>query len=303
MRAGRGGRAQPPRRRLPHRPRGARGPAGPAMGALSVHPGARVERRRGSGRRRAWWISSPATGSSARASATAGRAGAAARATPTSASATTASGSRAAAATASSCSSPRRVVHRLPESVALDAAVLIEPASVVLQGPARGPARAGGDDRRDRGRHARCARDRSRAALFAPAAIVAYGIREEELELARRLGATETVTVGGRRRSTEGEFDLVVETAGAVTALELATRLPREGRAHRAARDRRRGARAALPADRSRPPRPRADRQRRLHDAPCGAASSRLLGAGLVDVSRRSSPAASRPSGSRTRSR
>jgi threonine dehydrogenase-like Zn-dependent dehydrogenase len=65
--------------------------------------------------------------------------------------------------------------------------------------------------------------------LYAPAAVVAYGVREAELELARRLGATETVDVSGGTATHEGELDLVVETAGAVPAVELATRLPREG--------------------------------------------------------------------------
>src|SRR5262249_39911875 len=49
------------------------------------------------------------------------------------------------------------------------------------------------------------------------------------LDLARRLGATETVDVSNGRTDHEGELDLLVETAGAAPALELATRLPREG--------------------------------------------------------------------------
>jgi alcohol dehydrogenase len=71
------------------------------------------------------------------------------------------------------------------------------------------------------------------ARLFSPAAIVAYGMRAAELELARRLGATEAHTVSGTAAPHAGELDLVVETAGAVPAVELATRLPREGRPHR----------------------------------------------------------------------
>jgi threonine dehydrogenase-like Zn-dependent dehydrogenase len=57
---------------------------------------------------------------------------------------------------------------------------------------------------------------------------VAYGIRDEELELARRLGADEIVNVADARAS-RAALDVVVETAGAVPAVELATRLVREG--------------------------------------------------------------------------
>jgi L-iditol 2-dehydrogenase len=123
---------------------------------------------------------------------------------------------------------PRRVVHRLPESVSFEAAVLIEPASVVLQGLLRARP-APGESVGVVGVGTVGALSIVLAKLFAPAAIVAYGIREAELELARRLGATDTVQVSGGLVAHQGELDLVVETAGAVAALELATRLPREG--------------------------------------------------------------------------
>ena len=123
---------------------------------------------------------------------------------------------------------PRRVVHRLPENVSLDAAVLIEPASVVLKGLLRARP-VPGETLGVVGVGTLGALTIVLAKLFAPAAIVAYGIREAELELARRLGATETVDVSGGAAAHEGELDLAVETAGAVTAVELATRLPREG--------------------------------------------------------------------------
>jgi L-idonate 5-dehydrogenase len=67
------------------------------------------------------------------------------------------------------------------------------------------------------------------ARLFSPAAIVAYGVCDEELDLARRLGAAEAVSVSAPSVPHEAECDLVVETAGAVPAVELATRLAREG--------------------------------------------------------------------------
>ena len=74
------------------------------------------------------------------------------------------------------------------------------------------------------GRWRSCSPGCSRRPRSSPTAI-----REQELELARRLGADETVDVSGGGAPHEGGLDLVVETAGAVAAVELATRLPREG--------------------------------------------------------------------------
>jgi D-arabinose 1-dehydrogenase-like Zn-dependent alcohol dehydrogenase len=123
---------------------------------------------------------------------------------------------------------PRRVVHRVPENVSLDVAVLIEPASVVLRGLLR--ARAGpGETVGVVGVGTLGALSIVLARLFSPAAVVAYGVRGPELELARRLGAAEAVDVSAGAAAHEGELDLVVETAGAVTAVELATRLARTG--------------------------------------------------------------------------
>ena len=123
---------------------------------------------------------------------------------------------------------PRRVVHRLPDGVALDAAVLVEPASVVLQGLLRAQPRPG-ETIGVIGLGTLGALTLVLARLFAPAAVIAYGIREAELELARRLGADETVDLSAGPAIHEGELDLVLETAGAVDAIELATRLPRMG--------------------------------------------------------------------------
>ena len=94
---------------------------------------------------------------------------------------------------------PRRVVHRLPDGVPLDAAVLIEPASVVLKGLLRARPAAGRDGRRHRGRHARCAGDRARPAVLARRGRRVRRSARQELELARRLGADETVDVSARR--------------------------------------------------------------------------------------------------------
>jgi D-arabinose 1-dehydrogenase-like Zn-dependent alcohol dehydrogenase len=123
---------------------------------------------------------------------------------------------------------PRRVVHRLPDGLALDEAVLIEPASVVLKGLLR--ARLGpGETIGVVGVGTLGALTIVLARMFSPAAVVAYGVREQELELARRLGAAEAIDVSCGAAPHEGELDVVVETAGAVPAVELATRLPREG--------------------------------------------------------------------------
>jgi threonine dehydrogenase-like Zn-dependent dehydrogenase len=66
------------------------------------------------------------------------------------------------------------------------------------------------------------------ARLNSPREIVAYGIRDGELELARRVGADRVVNTTAES-PVEGELDVAVETAGAVQAVELATRLTREG--------------------------------------------------------------------------
>ena len=123
---------------------------------------------------------------------------------------------------------PERVVHRLSADVSLEAAVLIEPASVVLKGLLRARPHPG-ESVGVIGVGTLGALAIVLARLWSPALVVAYGVREGELELARRLGANETVDVSGGSSSHAGELDLVVETAGAVAAVELATRLPREG--------------------------------------------------------------------------
>jgi 2-desacetyl-2-hydroxyethyl bacteriochlorophyllide A dehydrogenase len=123
---------------------------------------------------------------------------------------------------------PRRVVHRLPDRVSLDAAVLIEPASVVLRGLLRARPEPG-ESVGVVGVGTVGALSIVLAKLFTPASIVAYGIRAAELDLALRLGASEAVDVTDGTTPHEGELDLVVETAGSAAAVELATRLPREG--------------------------------------------------------------------------
>jgi threonine dehydrogenase-like Zn-dependent dehydrogenase len=50
--------------------------------------------------------------------------------------------------------------------------------------------------------------------LSSPGKVVAYGVREGELELARRLGATDTIRVPAEEAAVP-ELDVVVDTAGA----------------------------------------------------------------------------------------
>jgi 2-desacetyl-2-hydroxyethyl bacteriochlorophyllide A dehydrogenase len=121
---------------------------------------------------------------------------------------------------------PQRVVHRLPDSVSFDAAVLIEPASVVLRGLERARP-APGETVGVIGIGTLGSLALRLARLFSPAELVAYGIRDEELELARSLGADRVVNV--LREQPDDGLDLVLETAGATSAVELALRLPREG--------------------------------------------------------------------------
>lgn len=121
---------------------------------------------------------------------------------------------------------PARVVHPIPDHVSFDAAVLIEPAAVVLKALERARIQPG-ETVGVIGIGALGAIALRLARLHGPAAVVAYGVRDEELELARRLGADDVVNVG--REEVGSGLDVVVETAGAASAVELATRLAREG--------------------------------------------------------------------------
>ena len=129
---------------------------------------------------------------------------------------------------------PARILHPLPDHVSFEAAALVEPGSCVVKALGRAriePAETVGVI----GVGAMGALAIRIARLRSPAAIVAYGLRDEELELARSLGADAVVNVAEQdaedetRRLVGGELDVVVETAGAVPAVELSTRLVREG--------------------------------------------------------------------------
>ena len=134
---------------------------------------------------------------------------------------------------------PARVVHVLPDHVSFDAGVLVEPASVVLNGLDKAHPQPG-ETVGVIGVGTLGSIAIALLSLYSPATIFAYGIREEELALAKELGADEVVLTGGERPPSgvpahgegapaSGELDLVVETAGAPAAIELATRLCRPG--------------------------------------------------------------------------
>jgi len=129
---------------------------------------------------------------------------------------------------------PRHIVHRLPDAVSFDAAVLVEPASCVFRGLERGRP-SPGETVGVIGIGTLGSLALTLARLYAPGALVAYGVRPEELCFAESLGADATVHVGeedavaATRRVVDDGLDLVLETAGAPDAVELATRLVRPG--------------------------------------------------------------------------
>jgi threonine dehydrogenase-like Zn-dependent dehydrogenase len=129
---------------------------------------------------------------------------------------------------------PRHVVHRLPDAVSFAAGALVEPASCVLRGLERTRPRPG-DTVGVIGIGTLGSLAVRLASLYSPGVLVAYGVRAEELELAASLGAGGTVHVGEQDAEVEtqriagGGLDVVIETAGAPEAVDLATRLVRPG--------------------------------------------------------------------------
>jgi threonine dehydrogenase-like Zn-dependent dehydrogenase len=129
---------------------------------------------------------------------------------------------------------PRHVVHRLPDGVSFSSGVLVEPAACVLRGLERARP-SPGETIGVVGAGTLGSLAIVLGRLHAPGALIAYGIRPEELRSAAGLGTDATVHVGeedaveATRRITGGLLDVVLETAGAVDAVELATRLVRPG--------------------------------------------------------------------------
>jgi 2-desacetyl-2-hydroxyethyl bacteriochlorophyllide A dehydrogenase len=122
---------------------------------------------------------------------------------------------------------PARVVHPLPDHVSFDAGVLIEPASVVLHGLEKAQPLPG-ETVGVIGIGTLGSLAIALLRLYSPSRLVAYGIRDAELELATALGATEVVSTGAGTQAA-AELDLVVDTSGAPSAIALATEICRPG--------------------------------------------------------------------------
>jgi 2-desacetyl-2-hydroxyethyl bacteriochlorophyllide A dehydrogenase len=120
---------------------------------------------------------------------------------------------------------PSRVVHRLADHVSFDAGVLVEPASVVLHGLEKACPQPG-ESVGVIGIGTLGSLAIALLRLHSPARLVAYGIREAELELALKLGATEVVAAADGAPA-PAELDLVVDTSGAPSAIGLATEICR----------------------------------------------------------------------------
>jgi threonine dehydrogenase-like Zn-dependent dehydrogenase len=122
----------------------------------------------------------------------------------------------------------------LPDAVSFAAGVLVEPASCVVGGLERGRPQPG-ETVGVVGIGTLGSLALTLARLYTPGALVAYGVRSAELELAATLGADATVhveeqdPVAATLGLLGGGLDLVLETAGAVSAVDLATRLVRPG--------------------------------------------------------------------------
>jgi 2-desacetyl-2-hydroxyethyl bacteriochlorophyllide A dehydrogenase len=122
---------------------------------------------------------------------------------------------------------PARVVHPLPDHVSFDAGVLIEPASVVLHGLEKARPQPG-ETVGVIGIGTLGSLAIALLRLHSPARLVAYGLRNEELELALQLGASEVVLTNDGTPPA-AELDLVVDTSGAPSAIALATEICRPG--------------------------------------------------------------------------
>jgi 2-desacetyl-2-hydroxyethyl bacteriochlorophyllide A dehydrogenase len=129
---------------------------------------------------------------------------------------------------------PRHVVHRLLEHVSFESAVLVEPASVVLRAIERvRPVAGEAVGVVGIGTLGSIAVQILR--LHGPRALIAYGIRNEELDVARGMGATDTINVVDQdaeeatHKLLGDGLDMVVEVAGSAKAVETSLSVVRHG--------------------------------------------------------------------------
>ncbi len=122
---------------------------------------------------------------------------------------------------------PRRVVHRLGD-ITPETGVLVEPASCVLRAFERAAPQQG-EAIAVVGIGTLGAIALRLASAYSPSNLYALGIRDHELQLARRLGATETIDLNLPDSCPREVADVVIEAAGAPQAVEDAVRLARRG--------------------------------------------------------------------------
>ena len=123
---------------------------------------------------------------------------------------------------------PARVVHRLPDHVSFDAGVLVEPASVVLHGLEKARPQPG-ETVGVIGIGTLGSLAIALLRLHSPARIVAYGIREEELELARSARRERGRPDRRRRRRRARSSTSSSTPPGSPSAIALATEICRPG--------------------------------------------------------------------------
>lgn len=130
---------------------------------------------------------------------------------------------------------PAKGVHRIPDALSFEAAVLVEPAACVIRGIMRAPMEPGktvaviGP-----GTLGLIAVQLFRA--YGAGRIILIGTRDEQLEFGLSMGATDTVnihkqdaTVLVKALTASGGADIVMETAGSTSAVKMSLDICRSG--------------------------------------------------------------------------
>ena len=140
---------------------------------------------------------------------------------------------------------PSKVVHRLPENVSPDAGALIEPAACVVSAFERSALTAG-EVVAVIGAGTLGLMAIVLARALGASAVYAYGVRDAELEQAKRMGATESLRPA---EPTDADIDLVVDTAGGASAMQAGLDVVRRGGRVAVVGTAGEGARLDVPAD------------------------------------------------------